>query len=108
MCDHMEINTMRDYHDAVRRGPYAWPGGYPADWVTDDGETRCWRCGAKSYRQILWSLFHHVNDGWRVCAIALNYDDGDLWCCNCNTRIESAYAESEEQINCGGGRHAQS
>jgi len=33
----MKINTVKDFGEALRNGPYAWPGGYPLFFITADG-----------------------------------------------------------------------
>ncbi len=75
---------------------YAWPGGYPLYLLTSNCETLCVTCGKKEYKQIVYSTRHTLNDGWRVVAADINWEDPDLYCCHCNARIESAYAEERE------------
>ncbi len=78
------------------RNKYAWPGGYPLHLVTSDCETLCITCGKKEYKQIAYATRHTLNDGWRVVAADINWEDPDLYCCHCDARIESAYAEERE------------
>lgn len=99
----MDITTIKDYRRAVHLGPYVWPGGYPLFFITADSACLCWQCGAKKERrQVLESIKAKPNphamhtDGWRVVATDVNWEDGELYCDNCNDRIESAYAEPEE------------
>jgi len=33
----MKIETVKDFGNALKQGPYAWPGGYPLFFVTSDG-----------------------------------------------------------------------
>ena len=93
----MEINTIKDYHAVLRSGPHAWPGGYPIFFVTADCAALCWDCGGRHYRKdVLEAIRYKLNDsGWRVCFAEVNWEDGNLHCHQCSTRIESAYAEPE-------------
>ena len=63
---------------------YAWPGGYPMYYVDDEGNILCPRCANK-------------NDEYSAELIAYdaNWEDPDLYCDNCQERIESAYAEED-------------
>ncbi len=87
----MLINTVHDLRIAARH-PYAWPGGYPTYFVCDDGGALCHDCVSKERRQILNSVAHKINDGWRVVALDINYEDSDLYCNHCEAQIEAAYA----------------
>ncbi len=73
---------------------YAWPGGYPIYLVVDDSEALCVNCGNTE------PSVHEgePDDGWRVIASEVNYEDPALFCCHCNVRIESAYAEDEANV----------
>ncbi len=76
---------------------WAWPGGYPIFYITSDGAALCPDCVNKEIEQIDASVTAKENDGWRVVAADINYEDGELTCDHCSKRIESAYAESEVQ-----------
>jgi hypothetical protein len=54
----------------------------------DDGGVLCPKCANDNK-----SLDTGENDGWHVVAQDANYEDADLRCDNCYTRIPSAYAE---------------
>ena len=73
------------------RQPYAWPGGYPIFFVTDDGGCLCKNCARSEWRNIAQSMIDNVNDGWNVTATEVNWEDTDLFCSNCSDPIESAY-----------------
>lgn len=45
-------------------------------------------------RQVMSAIQNRVNDGWRVVACEINYEDGNLRCIHTNERIELAYAEA--------------
>jgi hypothetical protein len=76
-----------------RANAYAWPGGYPLYYLTSDGGVLCPACVTKERQQIFRSTHEHAHDGWAVEAVDVNYEDSELYCDNCNKRIESAYAE---------------
>ena len=89
------IETTRDLRAAVRYGPHAWPGGYPQYALCSDGESLCFGCLRLEYRNILWAVKHQDRSGWRVDAIDVNWEDGELYCSHCGDRIPSAYAEGD-------------
>jgi len=78
--------------DQLSASPYAWPGGYPLFAVTSDGAAICHHC-AKSEREAIGTTTG--SDGWNVVAIDANWENPDLYCDHCSSRIESAYAEPE-------------
>tara|TARA_Y100000310_G_scaffold330958_2_gene403649 strand:+ start:601 stop:867 length:267 start_codon:yes stop_codon:yes gene_type:complete len=88
----MLINSTIDFRQAVRRGPYAWPGGYPIYFVMDDGESFCFSCAKSESKYIVNSINNKDNDGWRVTGADINWEDEDLYCAHCCDKIESAYA----------------
>ena len=75
------------------RQPYAWPGGYPLFAITDDGGALCKDCCRSEFRNIVDSIHTDCSDGWKVEAITVNWEDGDLACDHCAEHIESAYAD---------------
>ena len=78
--------------DAIRN-KYAWPGGYPLYLLTADGCALCTECGRKEFKQIAYAARHDIKrDSWKIEAACVNWEDPDLYCDHCNTRIESAYA----------------
>ena len=78
--------------DQLSASPYAWPGGYPLFAITNDGAALCKHC-AKSERSSIGTTTG--SDGWTVEALDVNWEDPDLFCDHCGTRIESAYAEPQ-------------
>ena len=85
--------TTHDLKNALRAGPYAWPGGYPLFFITSDGAALSFDAVRQEIRQVIWSIRHGVNDGWRVVAVDVNWEDPDLTCEHTGKRIESAYAD---------------
>jgi hypothetical protein len=58
-----------------------------------DGACLCWQCGAKNERRsVIDAIGNRLDDGWRVVATDINYEN-ELWCDNCNARIEAAYVD---------------
>lgn len=96
---HRNINSVADFKATLRAGPYAWPGGYALHFLCEDGEAVCFNCAHKKARSIMESIAKHqqnVRDDWRTIACEINYEDNDLQCANCNSRIEPAYGDSDE------------
>ena len=77
--------------DRLASHPYAWPGGYPQFAVTDDGAAICHRC-CKTEREAIATTTG--SDGWCLTAVDINWEDSQLYCDHCSSRIESAYEEA--------------
>jgi hypothetical protein len=92
----MNINTTKDLKTALRNGQWAWPGGYPLYFITSDGAALSFDAVRSEYRQVINSIRHRLNDGWRVVAVDINYEDSGLYCDNTGQRIQSAYGDDEE------------
>lgn len=77
---------------------YAWPGGYPAYYVTEDGGVLCPECARMAEREDLSLVDENggIDAQWHIVAADINWEDADLYCDHCYTRIESAYAEPED------------
>lgn len=72
---------------------YAWPGGYPLFIVLSDGAALCTACAKKELGLIATATAQNYRDGWKAEGVDVNWEDADLYCDHCSTRIESAYAE---------------
>lgn len=68
-------------------------GGYPRFAITTDGGCLCHKCVKDNYRIIRESQRDNCNDGWQVDAITVNWESPDLYCDNCYSQLESAYAD---------------
>ena len=90
-------NVLNERTKEFIRHNYAWPGGYPRYLVACDGEAICHTCTKDNARLILCATRAKDRSGWQAAGIEINYEDGALFCCNCNARIESAYAEPENK-----------
>lgn len=89
----MLINSVSEFRAAMRHGPYAWPGGYPCYFITSDGGALSFAAARAERRNILESIARRIDDGWRVVAMDVNWEDGELTCDHTGERIESAYAD---------------
>jgi len=78
---------------ALRSGKYTWPGAYPLYFITSDGATLSFEAVRENLRSVIWSIKNKVNDGWRVVATEVNWEDCGLYCEHTGERIESAYSE---------------
>jgi hypothetical protein len=78
--------------DQLSTSPYAWPGGYPLFGLFSDGEACCHRCASTERKQIGTTT---GSDGWQLVAVEVNWEDPELFCAHCGSRIESAYAEED-------------
>lgn len=88
--------SIADFRRDMRAGEYAFPGGYPRFFICDDAEPLSFDAAKKHRRLILESLRDETNDGWRVMACAINWEDESLVCSASGARIPSAYGESGE------------
>jgi hypothetical protein len=79
--------------DQLTASPYAWPGGYPMFAVTKDGAALCHKCTATERESIGTTT---GSDGWTVAELAINWEDPNLFCDHCSSRIESAYGGETE------------
>lgn len=92
-----EVLKDRAFKDSVLRPirrewrKYTDLGGYPMFYVTKDNGVLCPNCANKNLKLTLGD-----DPQWKIVAAAINYKDPDLYCDNCSGRIESAYAEPEE------------
>jgi hypothetical protein len=71
--------------------PYAWPGGYPRFFITHDGEALSFKSAKENQPLIETAIAELSNDGWRVIACEINWEDSDLYCCDSGDLIEAAY-----------------
>ena len=65
---------------------YAFPGGYPLYYLDKQASILCADCASTN------------DEDYPECPLVgcdINYEDKDLYCYECNARIEAAYAEGE-------------
>lgn len=56
---------------------YALPGGYPLFYLTSDGACLCPTCANAHIEDIDAAQRERLNDGWRVVAHDVNWEDND-------------------------------
>ena len=61
---------------------FAFPGGYEIYGITSDGGILCCDCMRREYRQIAYARKFNVNDGWQVCALALDCETDTFTACD--------------------------
>jgi len=93
----MKRFTTKDLKQSLRSGPYAWPGGYPLYFITSDGAALSFQAVRDNLRAVLSAIKTRSDDGWRVVAVEVNWEDPLLFCDHTGERIESAYAEEAEE-----------
>ena len=88
---HTEINTPRDLLETLAAGPYAWPGGYPMYFITQDGCALSFDAVKKSALAKARDIKERSFD--RVVWADVNYEDGNLYCDETGEPIPSAYGD---------------
>jgi hypothetical protein len=92
----MEIKTSKDFVDALKYGPYVWPGGYPIFFVTSDGGALSFATAWKERAVIVQAIVDNdTRGGWHVFGSDVNWEDPELYDDHTGNRIESAYAEDD-------------
>lgn len=82
--------------EALRSGPYAWPGGYPLYFIAADGEALSFKAVQENLREVMRATcFRHYDKGWRIVGVEINWEDEHLYCAHSNERIPSAYGEED-------------
>jgi len=95
---HRLINTCAELKATLRAGEYAWPGGYPMHFITEDGAALSFKAVREELRCVLDSIKAGGRDGWRVIGCQINWEDGNLLCDHTGERIPSAYAGPEAEV----------
>jgi hypothetical protein len=72
--------------------PYAWPGGYPRYFITNDGAALSYDAARENRQIIEQSISEGCNDGWQVVACEINWES-ELICDHTSKLIESAYGD---------------
>jgi hypothetical protein len=85
--------TTHELKETLRSGKYTWPGAYPLFFITLDGAALSFEAVRENLRSVLWSIKNQVNDGWRVIAVDVNWENERLYCEHTGELIESAYSE---------------
>lgn len=88
------MNT-HELKQALRNGPYAWPGGYPVYFIAGDGEALSFGAVRANLRLCLGAMRRPgTGEDWRIVAVDVNYEDPDLYCAHTGQPIEAAYPSS--------------
>lgn len=90
LAHHTNIASVADFKATLRAGQYAWPGGYQLFLLTGDGETLSFEAARSEYRQIVYSIQRKLNDGWRVVACDVNYEDAEMICAHTGKPIPAS------------------
>lgn len=75
---------------------FAWPGGYPMFYVDGDNSVLCPKCANRQVTEAVEEIGEHgepLVPRFLPADYEANYEDDSLYCDECSTRIESAYAE---------------
>jgi hypothetical protein len=86
------MNT-KQFKQALRNGPYCWPGGYPCFFIMSDGEALSFAAAKDNAKTIIRAIRDKSRCGWRVEGFTVNWEDTDLICAHTGQPIESAYGE---------------
>jgi hypothetical protein len=89
------ITNTQELKATLRAGENTFPGCYPMFFITSDGAALHFDCVRENLRYVSDSIRNEQNDGWRVVAVDVNYEDNDLQCDQCSKQIESAYGDEE-------------
>lgn len=73
---------------------YAWPGGYPLFYVTNDSGVLCQDCANMALKEGL--INDEYDPQWYIISYDINYEDTSLYCDHCSKTIESAYGDDED------------
>ncbi len=87
--------TETEFLEAIERGPFAWPGGYPLFFIMDDGEALSFKDAEENQDEILEAINNSDKNGWFPEAVEVNWEDNDLYSAHSNDKIECAYCEDE-------------
>jgi hypothetical protein len=94
----MEIKYVWDFNKALADGAHVWPGGYPLYFVTADGGALSFASAQENAAQIRDAIIQNdTHGGWCVIGVEVNWEDGELYCDHSGERIESAYAEPNDE-----------
>ncbi len=77
---------------------YAWPGGYPLFYLTEDNSILCPDC-VNAESDSCAAAMKDRDKQWWVVAVGVHWEGEPLTCDHCDGEIESAYGvpEGEEQ-----------
>lgn len=88
-----DIDSLSKVKACLRAGKYAWPGGYPLYFITQDGAALSFDAVEDNFYQVAWDWLNDASTGWKVIGCAVNYEDEGLVCEHTHEKINSAYEE---------------
>jgi hypothetical protein len=87
--------TTKELKDSLRKGRYAWPGGYEKIYITDDGAILCDPCVRKEFAQIIRAIKYGYRDGWRVGGVDTVEEADERIVCDHCSEIINEYDRTE-------------
>lgn len=75
---------------------WAWPGGYPVIYVTDDGGTLCPGC-ANGENGSLASEDADPHSGWKLEGADVHWEGPPEVCDHCGANVDSAYGDPDAE-----------
>ena len=92
----MTMLALKQLKEALRNGPYAWPGGYPLYFIAADGEALSFKAVQDNLKEVMRATYsRQYGNDWRVVGVQVNWEDDHLFCAHTNERIVSAYGEED-------------
>lgn len=89
--------AVKQLKEALRNGPYAWPGGYPLYFIAADGKALSFKAVRDNLKEVMRATYDaRYGKKWRVLGVQVNWEDPHLYCAHSNERIQSAYGEEDD------------
>lgn len=97
-----EIKNSQQLRATLRAGCWAFPGSYEMFLIMSGGESLCFNCARKEYRQLSQAFAPHVrHSDWKVVATGITCDqDEPEVCAQCNKFMSAYYDEEEWAAEC--------
>jgi len=80
------------FNKALADGPYTCPGGYPVFFVCEDGDILSFKAAEDNAHFIRDDIVSGFGC-WNLIGVAINWEDGFLFCSHTGEQIQSAYGE---------------
>lgn len=92
------MNT-QDLKQALRNGPYAWPGGYPLYFLAADGGVLSFGAVRSELKQVFRAMRDKGSDPcWAIVATCVNWEDRGLCCGHTGELIPATYGDEEVAV----------
>lgn len=88
------ITSIAEFDDALKSGPYAWPGGYPMFFIMADGEPLSFQAAVAEQARIREGMADNDKQ-WTPIGFGVNWEDQTLICAHTNKPIECAYPKED-------------